>query len=126
MVNDRDNEQPNDLRTIVKRRRVSVFNHLDEQFQTDLISEGMFDLLVHLALNADVELGAEVVDSYLWRYELDDSKTFIQLKDGRRLRVLELLEERHVVSSVEMVNALLCHGFGRKLRPLSGSDRAAY
>ena len=47
MVNDRDNEQPNDLRTIVKRRRVSVFNHLDEQFQTDLISEVMFDLLVH-------------------------------------------------------------------------------
>lgn len=126
MVNDRENKQPSDLCTIVKRRRASVFRHLDEQFQTELISEVMFDLLVHLALNADVELAAEVVDSYLWRYELDDAKTFIQLKDGRRLRVIELLEERHVVSSVEMVNALLCNGFARKLRPLSTSDRTAY
>jgi hypothetical protein len=126
VVNDRDNELPSDLRTIVRKRRASVFRHLDEQFQTDLISEVMFDLLVHLALNADVELSPEVVDSYLWRYELDDAKTFIQLKDGRRLRVIELLEERHVVSSVEMVNALLCHGFARKLKPLPTSDRSAY
>ena len=68
----------------------------------------------------------EVVDSYLWRYELDDAKTFVQLRDGRRLRLIGLLEERHVVSSVDMVNALLCNGFAKKLRALPPSDRAAY
>lgn len=126
MVEDRENEQSRELRKIVHRRRLSVFEHLDEQFQLDRLSEVVFDLLVHLALNSDVELSSEVVDSYLWRYELDDEKTFLQMRDGRRLRLFQLLEERHVISSIEMVNALLCQGFARKLQPLPPSDRQTY
>ena len=81
--------------------------------------------MVHLALFRR-RANPEVVDSYLWRYELDDSKTFLQMKDGRRQRLFQLLEERHVISSVEMVNALLCHGFARKLKPLPPTDRQTY
>ena len=57
MVDERENEQPGDLRSIVKRRRIRVYDQLNEQFQADVISEVIFDLLVHLALNADAELG---------------------------------------------------------------------
>ena len=118
--------QAGELRGILRDRRTQIFEHLEQQLLGDKLADVLFDLLVHLALNPDVVFSDEIVESYLWRHELESAQAVLSTHSGRRIGIKEFLAEKHVDESVEYANALLARGFARKLSPLPPSDRNAY
>ena len=110
----------------MRERRSIVLAHLENQIKTPLIAEVVFDLLVHLALNPDIELDSQLVESFAWRHELDAKETALQRPNGTRVPLVELLLDKDEWQHVELVNALLTLGLSGKLRPLEEVDRQSF
>ena len=87
---------PGELHETLRRRRTAVLKHIDQNPKSDVLSELVFDLLVHLALNPDSELDEKLVESFAWRHELDSADAQIRLLDGTRKSLPELLEVAQV------------------------------
>ena len=50
------------LQSTLRERRAEYVSHLEAQLRVPVLSELVFDLLVHLALNADAELDEALIE----------------------------------------------------------------
>ncbi|MEE2755838.1 MAG: hypothetical protein VYA30_04220 [Myxococcota bacterium] len=115
-----------EFHTSLRERRSVVLSHLEGQLRAAVIAEVVFDLLVHLALNPDIDLDAQLIESFAWRHELDAKDVVIQRPNGRRVQLVPLLTDSNSLDDVELVNALLTIGFNGKLKPLEDVDRQSF
>ena len=106
-----------EMHMTLRERRSKITAHLEGQSRTPVLSELVFDLLVHLALNAETELDTDLVDSFAWRYELEPTEASLQMPNGRRADLATVLTGEQTSESIEVINALAPMGFSTKLQP---------
>ena len=81
---------------------------------------------MHLALNPDTPLDESIVESFARRHEVELNEVSVPLLDGSRALLTDVLLDRDVPATVEMVNALLALGFAAKLKPLEDTDKQSF
>lgn len=118
----------------VEARRRQVLSALDTMPERDRAAEFLFDLLSHLALDAEAVLDGALFDAFARRYRLDDealgpAKGPLRLPGGLGGDVPlrdRLIRGAHSGPSLDGLNALFTLGYARKLGALDVVERRTF
>jgi hypothetical protein len=111
------------LAAVESRRRV-VLASLARMPQRDRVAELVFDVLTHVALNADTQLDFELVDSFGRRHDLDLQTTVLPREFAvQSLRDLLGRGDSPPGPALEALNALFTLGYASKIGPLDVVER---
>jgi hypothetical protein len=123
-----DEASPGVFLSAVETRRRQVLYALESMHARERVAEFLFDLISHLALNADAVLDAALFDSFARRYRLDDDDGEQRLRlpngFGPELGLRNLLTRGPVKGAgQDALNALFTQGYAAKLRVLDVVER---
>ncbi len=108
----------------VESRRRAVLAALERVPKRDVVAEVVFDVLSHVALNAEAVLEGPLVDSFARRHGVDiEALSLPATLGGGTLRALLLQGESTKGPGLEAVNALFTLGYAVKLAPLDVVER---
>ena len=118
---------PGVFQEALRARREFILYRLDQRPDASALSELVFDLLVHLALNRDAEDIDKLVSSFARRHDLNPNEAMLDLGDGSVIHISDALNPAHRTPEIiNVVNALFSRGFAQKIAPLEVGDRRSF
>ena len=132
MVDDVDSQEtsiwsPGVFQEALRGRREAILARLDMRGDGAAMSELVFDLLVHLALNREAEDIDKLVASFARRHDLNPGEAAVDLGDGALLHISHALNPANRTPEiVAVINALFSRGFAEKIAPLEVGDRRSF